>query len=193
MARTEPAFAHVDPRRLLVVAGEARRASRGTVKPLAFPGKKRTDSAGRVKPVVRYYGRRLLYSITLRPLFFRRATPRQRVATVLHELFHISREFDGTLDHRRRHAEAGLGFEAEFRPVEKRCWKGLPDEVLAPFSFDCEVRVLQWLEKPQSWLPGEKMSHRHVYTEKHLFEGIVRMKTRARKALLAPVKAVGEG
>ena len=36
----------------------------------------------------------------------------------------------------------------------------------------------QWLEKPQSWLPGERASHRSLYTEKHLFEGVVRMKTK---------------
>ena len=33
-----PEFAHVRPGRVLVVAGEARRASRGTVKPLTFAG-----------------------------------------------------------------------------------------------------------------------------------------------------------
>jgi hypothetical protein len=177
VARTVPEFAHLDPARIVVVAGEARRASRGTVKPLCFPGGRRTDSLGRKKPLVRMHGQKMLYSITLRPLFFRRSTARQRVATVLHELFHISVHFDGTLDHKRRHDLAGEGFEASFRPVEKRCWRSLPPELVAPFSHEGEVRVLQWLEKPQSWLPGERASHRALYTEKHLFEGIVRMKT----------------
>ncbi len=178
VARTEAEFRHIVPPRILVVAGEARRASRGTVKPLAFSGGKRVDPLGRKKPLVRLYGRKMLYSITLRPLFFRRSTPRQRVATVLHELFHISREFDGTLDRRRRHAEAGDGFEAMFRPVERRVWKRLPPELVAPFAYDGEVRVLQWLEKPQSRAQGEGPTQRRVYTEKQLFEGIVRMKTR---------------
>lgn len=172
-------YAHLDASRILVIAGEARRASRGTAKPLAFSSGKRTDSLGRKKPLVKLYGRRILYSITLRPLFFRRSTPRQRIATVLHELFHISRHFDGTLDHQRRHEEAGEGFEAEFAPIERRVWRALPPELVAPFAYDGEVRVLQWLEKPQSWLPGERASHRTVYTEKHLFEGIVRMKTKS--------------
>lgn len=172
-------FAHLDATRILVVAGEARRASRGTARPLAFSGGKRTDSLGRKKPLVKLYGRRILYSITLRPLFFRRSTPRQRIATVLHELFHISRHFDGTLDHQRRHQAAGEGFEVEFAPIERRVWRALPPELIAPFAWDGEVRVLQWLEKPQSWLPGERTSHRTVYTEKHLFEGIVRMKTKS--------------
>lgn len=177
VARAHPEFRHLDAARIVIVAGEARRASRGTVKPLTFAGKKRTDSLGRKKPLVKVHGKTMLYCITLRPLFFRASTPRQRVATVLHELFHISPAFDGTLDLRRRHHEAGDGFEAEFTPIERRAWKRIPPELIAPFGYDGEVRVLQWLEKPQSWLPGERASHRTRYTEKHLYEGVVRMKT----------------
>ncbi len=177
VAAQHPEFSHLKATRILIVAGEARRASRGTVRPLAFTGGKRTDSLGRKKPLVKVNGRRMLYAITLRPLFFRRSTPRQRVATVLHELFHISHAFDGTLDHQRRHDFAGDGFEAEFAPIERRVWRRLPPELVLPFAYDGEVRVRQWLEKPQSWLPGERASHRSLYTEKHLFEGIVRMKT----------------
>ena len=182
VARIEPAFSHLKATAILAVAGEARRASRGTVKPMAFQGALRRDALGRRKPLVTFHGHRVLYTITLRPLFFRRSTPRQRVATVLHELFHISREFDGTLDHRRRHAHAGEGFEEQFQPIERRIWKRLPPEVLAPFAVDGEVRVLQWLEKPQSWVLGERSSHRRRYTERHLFDGIVRMKTRPKQA-----------
>lgn len=178
VATSHRQFAHVDGRRILVIAGEARRASRGTVKPLTFAAKKQVDALGRKKPRVKIAGLQMLYSITLRPLFFRRSTPRQRVATVLHELFHISKHFDGTLDHQRTHEEAGDGFEVEFSPLERACWKRLPPELVAPFGYDGEVRVLQWLEKPQSWLPGERASHRSLYTEKHLFEGVVRMKTK---------------
>lgn len=188
VASAHPDFAHLEARRILVVAGEARRASRGTVKPLTFADRKRTDSLGRKKPIVKVNGRQMLYCITLRPLFFRRSTPRQRVATVLHELFHIAKHFDGTLDHLRRHEEAGEGFEAEFAPIERRVWKSVPPELVTPFAHDGEVRVQQWLEKPQSWLPGERASHRSLYTEKHLFEGVVRMKTAAPKS--APVKTV---
>lgn len=182
---TMPEFKHIDATRILIVAGEARRASRGTVKPLCFTAKRRTDSVGRKKPLVKLHGRQMLYSITLRPLFFRRSTPRERVATVLHEMFHISKEFDGTLDHKRRHAEAGEGFEAEFAPLERRCWRRLPPEIVAPFAVEGEVRVLQWLERPQSWMPGERASQRSLYTERHLFEGIVRMKSKKPKSALA--------
>ena len=184
VARTMPEFTHLEPSRILIVAGEARRASRGTVKPLCFTAKRRTDSLGRKKPLVKLHGRQMLYSITLRPLFFRRSTPRERVATVLHELFHISKDFDGTLDHKRRHAEAGEGFEAEFAPLERRCWRRLPPEIIAAFAFEGEVRIAQWLERPQSWMPGERASQRSVYNERHLFEGIVRMKTKRPKKVL---------
>lgn len=184
VAATLKEYRHIDPSAVLVVAGEARRASRGTVKPLCFAKGSRRDRLGRRKPLVTFHGHRILYSITLRPLFFRKSTPRQRIATILHELFHIAPAFDGTLDHRRRHALAGEGFEAAFRPIERRYWKRVPPEVLAGFSYDGEVRVLQWLEKPQSWLPTERASHRTHYDERHLFEGIIRMKTRAPRARL---------
>lgn len=183
VARAHPEFRHVDVERIVIVAGEARRASRGTVKPLTFAEKKRVDSLGRKKPLVKLGGRQMLYCITLRPLFFRQSTPRQRVATVLHELFHIAPAFDGTLDHKRRHHEAGEGFEAEFTPIERRCWKRIPPELIAPFAYDGEVKILQWLEKPQSWLPGERASHRTRYDERHLFEGVMRMKTNPLKTI----------
>lgn len=183
VAQAHPEFAHLDAQQILVVAGEARRASRASVRPLAFAHGRRVDALGRRKPLVKIGGKRMLYAVTLRPLFFRKSTPRQRVATVLHELFHISRGFDGTLDHQRRHEAAGDGFEAAFAPLERRCWRQLPAELVAPFAYDGEVRVQQWLEKPQSWLPGERASHRKLYTEAHLFEGIVRMKTRRTKTV----------
>jgi hypothetical protein len=176
-----PEFSHVDPAKIVVVAGEARRASRSTVRPLAFTGGRRKDSLGRKKPLVKLHGVRVLYTITLRPLFFRRSTPRQRVATILHELFHIAPAFDGTLDVQRRHQHAGDGFEVAFRPVERRAWKGLPEELRALFAHDGEVWVKQWLERPQAWSTGEKASHRALYTERHLFDGVVRMKTALRR------------
>lgn len=173
-----PEFQHLEPARILVVAGEARRASRGTVKPLAFAHGKRHDAFGRKKPLVKLHGKRVLYCITLRPLFFRASTPRARVATLLHELFHISRKFDGTLDKARRHSRLGDKFDARFRPLERRLWAELPDALKLPFSYDGEVRVLQWLERPTAWLPGDRASGRSVYTEAHLFPGIMRLKTR---------------
>jgi hypothetical protein len=183
VARSMSEFSHLEPSRILIVAGEARRASHATVKPLAFSEGNRIDPIGRKKPLVKVNGKRMLYCITLRPLFFRRSGPRERVATVLHELFHISTAFDGTLDSSRRHSTMGKRFEQKFRPLERRLWHSLPPNVLAGFAHDGEVRVLQWLERPSAWLPGERASARRTYTEAHLFTGVVRMKTRRAKAV----------
>jgi len=178
-----PKFQHIRPSRVLVVAGEARRASRGTVRPLTFAGGKSVDRRGRRKPVVRYRKKRMLYLITLRPLFFRASDPDQRIRTVLHELFHISSRFDGTLHQGRRHARLGKAFSARLRPIVRRYLRECPPEIRAPFAHDGEVRMLQWLERPVP--PYEPGKSRRVYTEEQLFFGTVRMISRRAK----PAKA----
>lgn len=180
VCKTLPEFAHIRPSRILVVAGEARRASRGTVKPLTYANGRSVDLLGRRKPVVRIGGKRMLYSITLRPLFFRNSTARTRIGTVLHELYHIHPRFDGTLDDERRHASAGPGFARQLRPLLRRYLKACSKDLLEQFAYDGEVRVLHWLERPSAqYLPGTKM--RRVYTEEQLFEATVRMITRKRR------------
>src|SRR5262249_14755958 len=115
VSATMPEFSHIRASRILVLSGEARRASRGTVKPLVFSSKGR-----RQKSTVRIKGRRMLYCITLRPLFFRSSTPRARIETLLHELFHISPKFDGSLHPGRRHSAVGKDFARKLRPIVKR-------------------------------------------------------------------------
>lgn len=180
IAATMPEFAHVRASKVLVVAGEARRASRGTVKPLCFSGAKSVDGiTGRKKPIVKIEGRRMLYSITLRPLFFRDSTPADRVGTILHELFHIAPEFDGTLDRKRRHARMGPNFGRVLRPLVRRYLKQCPKEILEALSYDGEVLVQQWLERPTAAFLPDLSKMRRVYTEEQLFLGPVRMITRA--------------
>ncbi len=197
IARRMPEFSHIKAMRILVVAGEARRASRGTVKPLAFTGGKSTDRiTGRRKPVVRISGRRMLYSITLRPLFFRDSTPQDRVETILHELFHISRDFDGTLDRTRRHARMGRDFGRELRPLVRRYLKECPEKLRQVFSFDGEVLVQQWLERPTSTFLPELGRMHTEYTEAHLFVGPVEMITArpwSGKPRVAKPEKAGEG
>ena len=176
-----PKFKHVRPSRILVVAGEARRASRGTVRPLTFAGGLSADKRGRKKPVVRYRGKRMLYLVTLRPLFFRASDPDQRIRTVLHELFHISNRFDGTLHQGRRHARLGKEFSARLQPIVRKYLRECPPEIRAPFAHDGEVRMLQWLERPgPTYEPGRPS--RRVYTEEQLFFGTVRMISRRARA-----------
>lgn len=174
-------FAHVQPGRVLVVAGEARRASRGSVKPLALAGGKSRDATGLRKPVVKIHGRRMLYCITLRPLFFRASTPEARVETLLHELFHVSVAFDGTLDPARRHASLGPAFDKSFRPLVRRYLRRCPPEVLAPFAYRGPVRVLQWLERPPAFhVPRRRMTRRR-YTEDQLFVTTLEFVTRRKR------------
>ncbi|KFA86755.1 hypothetical protein [Archangium violaceum] len=180
IAAKMPEFSHVRASRILVIAGEARRASRGTVKPLCFRGGLSTDRAGRRKPIVRLKGKRMLYCITLRPLFFRSSTPKARVETVMHELFHMSRRFDGTLHAGRRHSVLGRDFPRRLRPLVRRYLKHCPKEVLEAFAYSGEVKVLQWLERPgPAYVPGTR-GVRKVYTEEQLYYGIARMVTRKR-------------
>lgn len=176
-----PEFSHVQPSRILVVAGEARRASRGSVKPLAFAGARTRDTTGLRKPLVKVHGRRMLYCITLRPLFFRASTPEARVETLLHELFHLSLAFDGTLDPSRRHACLGASFRKNFRPLVRRYLRRCPPAVLAPFSHRGPVRVLQWLERPPAFHVPRRSRNRRRYTEEQLFVTTLELVTRRRK------------
>jgi hypothetical protein len=173
ISQSMPEFSHVQASRILVVAGEARRASRGTVKPLVLGGA--PPKKARL-PVVKIRGRRMLYCITLRPLFFRASTPTARLGTLVHELYHISSRFDGTLHKDRRHAKLGKAFAKELRPLLRRYLALCPEELRAPFAYDGEVRLWQWLERP-SLLPG-RPTVRRIYTEEQLFYGAVRMITR---------------
>jgi predicted metallopeptidase len=183
IAAKMPEFSHVKASRILVVAGEARRASRGTVKPLCFRGGRCTDPSGRRKPVIRIHGRRMLYCITLRPRFFRASTPQGRVQTVMHELFHMSRRFDGTLHAGRRHSVLGEDFYRQLKPLVRRYLKQCPSELLEALARSEEVRVLQWLERPgPAYVPGT-FRGRTVYTEEQLYYGVTRMVTHKRPAV----------
>jgi len=103
-----PELSHVKAGRVLFVAGEARRGSRATIKPLA-----------NTRILLR--GKRAFYCITLRPKFFRASTPEERVETLLHELLHISAEFDGRLHEERRHSSLpGAKFRSLLRPLVRR-------------------------------------------------------------------------
>jgi len=161
MARKLPELSHVKAARVLFVAGEARRGSRATIKPL-------------LGTRVMLRGKRALYCITLRPKFFRASTPEQRVETLVHELLHISAEFDGRLHAGRRHATLpGARFRALLRPLVRRYLAHAEPELLSGLAHHGEVVARQWLERPTG-----KSSHSQAYSEKHLFLGPVQMMTR---------------
>jgi predicted metallopeptidase len=164
MVRTLPELSHIRASRILFVAGEARRGSRATIRPMG----------GKGRPRVSVKGRRALYCITLRPKFFRASTPEQRVATLLHELLHISPSCDGTLDPDRRHSRMGDGkFEALLRPLLRRYLTDGDASLLGGLGHHGEVLARQWLERPTP-----RSNARQTYTERHLFLGPIMMVTR---------------
>jgi len=160
-----PEMAHVQAERILFVVGEARRASRATIRPLGASG----------RPAIKLRGRRALYAVTLRPRFFRSATPEQRIETLLHELFHISSSFDGTLSESRRHSRLPRRrFDSLLKPMVRRYQAKGDPELLAALAHHGEVVARQWLERPTT------KGGRRVYTEKQLFLGPMMMITRRR-------------
>jgi predicted metallopeptidase len=165
VARRVPELRHVRASRVLVVAGEARRASRASIRGLV-PGPRR--------PAVSIRGRRISYVITLRPLWFRDSTPEERVATILHELYHASTRFDGTLHRGRRHAELpSRAYGRRVGAMLSRYLAAAPEAVLEPFAAVGPARARMWLERPTARV---QKGGRLLYTEKQLFVGLVAMR-----------------
>jgi predicted metallopeptidase len=164
MVRALPELSHIRPSGILFIAGEARRGSRATIRPLGGGDRAR----------VTIKGRRALYCVTLRPKFFRASTPEQRVATLLHELLHVGPKFDGRLDPDRRHSRLGPErFEALLRPLLKRYLARGDPSLIGGLAHHGEVLARQWLERPTG-----RSSASQTYTEKHLFLGPLMMVTR---------------
>lgn len=174
-----PELAHVKPGRILVVAGEARRASRATIRPAHFgETRARGGRGGLRKPLIRIGGRKILYVITLRPLWFRASTAEQRVSTILHELWHASERFDGTLHRGRVHSRLPRArYERRIRALRDRYVAEAPAEILAPFEHEGLALARMWLERPAGFYRVGEYGGRRTYTEKQLYLGLVRMKT----------------
>lgn len=186
VAERIPEFAHVRASRVLVVAGEARRASRATIRP-ARPREGRGRGAARPHgPLVRIQGRKILYVVTLRPRWFVDSTPAQRIATILHELYHASERFDGTLHRGRVHARLPRArYDRRIRALRDRYLAVAPAPLLAPFSHRGVVRVRMWLERPGAPSRAGRGPARRLYTERQLFLGLMPMRVpgeRGRKA-----------
>lgn len=151
---------HVDPEGILIVAGSARRSSRASIR--GFPEAEDV-------PRVSLRGQRIWFEICLRPQFFLRTTPRQRLELLIHELWHIGPGFDGTLDPSRRHHVASAE-EAE------RFVRGVLADVRAPLdslTLPPEARLSAWLDRPPGRIPAS-MGHRRIYDERDLFPAVVR-------------------
>jgi hypothetical protein len=177
VARRVPELAHVRASRVLVVAGEARRASRATIRPAAGRELHAKRRPGERRPEIRLKGRRILYVITLRPLWFVGSTPEQRIATVLHELYHASLRFDGRLHAGRRHSRLPrAAYDRRIRRLRDRYLARAPAEIVEPFAYEGLVAVRMWLERPSAWVDDEPDRGRSRYGEKQLFLGVMPMR-----------------
>lgn len=108
IVRRLPAFAHVRTDRLLVTVSRARRGGLSGTYARIFPLRfehgavRTTRRVGRelhtyeMPPLV-YEGRHILYIITFLLPRFQNLTFEQKVATVIHELYHVSERCDGDI------------------------------------------------------------------------------------------------
>ena len=187
VARRLPELAHVRASRVLVVAGEARGTSRATIR----PGNIGPARGGTRRRFIRVRGRRILYVITLRPLWFAASTPEERIATILHELYHLSTRFDGTLHRGRRHASLPRSrYDRKVQVLLGRYLVRAPEEVLAPFARQGEVKVRMWLRLPRA---AEATRRAALDVDEHLFHGFLPMRAKVPPARRATRGVEGDG
>ena len=176
VAERLPELAHVRASRVLVLAGEARGTSRATIR----PGNIGPARGGRGRRFIRVAGREVLYVITLRPLWFAASTPEERVATVLHELYHVSARFDGTLHHARRHAHLPRkSFDQRVHELLQQYLAVAPQDVLAPFAREGVVKVRMWLRVPRATADAEPAA---LEVDQHLIHGYMPVAGRTKPA-----------
>lgn len=97
---------------------------------------------------------------------------------MLHELYHASTRFDGTLHRGRRHERLPQStYARRMDELVARYLAVAPEELLVPFAARGLVRARMWLERPSAHR-GEAQANRRIYTERQLFYGVVRMVTR---------------
>ena len=129
-----PEFAHVDMTRVAIRFCQARKAVRhglqATLTPLRFAdGALTTHRGGRYWRVERLYdasGREMLYLLSFYLPRFQERSFEEKLATVVHELWHIGPRFDGDL---RRH--------------EGRCWAHGHSQ--AKYNAEARQLALKWL------------------------------------------------
>lgn len=161
----------------MFVAGAARLRSKASIRPLTF-GARQLSADGRYsKPLIHRRGIAMLYEICLRPAFFLRANGRDRLELLVHELLHVSHEFDGTLDRNRRHSRLPQNEFAELaRPIADEVTRSAPRSIEF-LSHRGEARLAAWLHRPPSLILEGARASRTVreYDENDMYEAIVEM------------------
>lgn len=171
------ALGHIEPKAILCVAGAARRQARASVRPFCFPGPVKKVAGPWTKPEITIFGQPILYEICLRPRFFLSTTAAERLRILVHELWHISPRFDGTLADARSHRH---GTFADHDPADN-ILNGLTPESLPHGEFlahDGEMRMQAWLSRPPSRIrTGTGLRLR--YDERDLHAAVVIQRNRS--------------
>lgn len=158
---------HIRAGEILLIAGSARRSNVASIRPLRSARLER-------KPHILRAGQQCAYEITLRPRFFLRLTPTERLEVMIHELWHIASSFDGTLDPARSHRSANASDAKLFiRTVLSQMANQEPS--FDCFAFSGEAWFPMWMNRPPSLVPeghAQRMAYRY---EEDVFEGVVSM------------------
>ena len=170
LVRDNPqSLSHIRSSSILFVAGAARRTNRASIRPFRYSSK--SEDADYVKPHVQVDGRRILYEICLRPLFFLEGTTDTRISTIAHELWHISDKFDGTLEESRRHKnKSQTEFEREVTQILKNAQ--ISENVRKIFSYEGELLLQAWRQRPPSRIKTGS-NERTMYDESDLYRSVV--------------------
>lgn len=168
---------HLDPRSILVIAGAARGEARASIRPMTFGGSPPRRVFGDLqKPRIEVGGHEILYELCLRPQYFLGGSSAERLLIFLHELWHISPRFDGSLAEDRRHRIAGEreaatieGLARSFSP------RGRAAQVL---DHQGELWVPAWLSRPPSRVPKGRTIRE--YHDADLYEAVILQSDRTR-------------
>ena len=146
IGRRLPAFAHLDPTRLLVTLTPARTRGPYGLQARCTPLRLRSGATtkrlrGRLYQVQRYTldGRELLYLVTFVVPRFLDLPFREKLITVVHELYHVGERFDGDL---RRHPGRCYAHTGSKKNYDAAMWR-LADEYLATGP---NPTMVEWLK-----------------------------------------------
>jgi len=161
-----PELSHCDSQRILITLGQAKDKSRASIRGFYHHTKQHQ------KPMVFFRRVRMRYEIVLRPLFFLKSTPKQRLQTLIHELYHCTHSFDGTLAIERRHGCMHKDtFKVAIQQLLTHYSKDMPTWVIQALSGSQEVAMLQWIHRPPNLCLSP--SNRKMYNHQDLFLGSI--------------------
>ena len=142
-----PEFAHVAPRRMLACVAHSRRGTIGgtyaKIVPMRFqdgtPFKLINGSRYALPQIPTEHGDVLYLIYIYLPRFFDQPFER-RLLTLIHELYHIAPNFDGTIrrvSNQRAHGASRAQFNANLEPMVQ-CYLAAnpPEELMAPLRAD---------------------------------------------------------